>query len=446
MKLGRFTGCMLILAALLFFACKKQALLGVNQLPGGDHIPTFTTDTVTILTKTVRQDTFETVALGQYMLGSIDQRAFGKFNAGIFMQFATPLLPDVNPATITADSIVLWLPYINTGYYGDTTHPVNLNVYQMSSIMDVSSTFPNSGLFGFYPTPVGFKTSFLPRPNKFDSLSVTDTSFREPLKIRLSTHLAQAFIDQIGTQTYTSQGSFFQFFKGLYIAPDLSQGYGNTVLYLDPTGGVLNIYYHLDTSVGIINISPYAGVNYAISNFYSHDYTSSQANSYLTSSTISDSLVFLQGANGLKGQIQIPNLKNLGKILINRAELEVTLVGDTLYAPPSSMIVYRDSAGSSVSLKDYTDAVNATTTVPFGGTRVYETEPTTGSFRYSRYRFTLTEYLQDVVNGVAYTTDDDGLFLSVSNAAQNASQIIVGGAKRNDIYKMKLNLTYTKVQ
>jgi hypothetical protein len=446
MKTGRFAGCLLILTALSFFACKKQALLGVNQLPGKDHIQTFTTDTLTVLSKTIREDTFETIGLGQYMLGSIDNRTFGRFNAGIFMTFTAPFVPTIDPNTTSADSLVLSVPYINSGSYGDTTHSMNVNVYQLSQPMNLFYAYSNAVPVPYTSNPIGFKTAFLPRPNKFDSLSPTDTNFREPLRIRLSDHLAQAFLDQIGSTVYTSPGAFINFFNGIFLAPDLSLGYGNTVLYLDPTTALLNLYYHAGGAVGFITAGVYFNTNYAATNYYSHDYNSSQAASYVNSASSNDSLVFMQGANGVKGMIQIPNLKSLGKILVNRAELEVTLRGDTLYSPPSSMIIFRDSAGLDVNVRDFTDAANSRTSVPFGGTRVYETEPTTGSARYIRYRFTLTEYLQDLVNDEAYTQSDSGLFLSVGSPAQNVSQIVVGGANRNDIYKMKLNLTYTKVQ
>lgn len=446
MKTGRFAGCLLILTALLFFACKKQALLGVNQLPGKDHIQTYTTDTLTLTSKTIREDTFETIGLGQYLMGSIDNRTFGRFNAGIFMTFTAPLVPDIDPNITSADSLVLTVPYINSGSYGDTMHPMNVNVYQLSQPMNLSYAYSNAVSVPYTSTPVGFKTGFIPRPNKFDSLSPTDTDFREPLRIRLSDHLAQSFLDQIGSTVYTSPGAFINFFNGIFLAPDLNLGYGNTILFLDPTTALLNLYYHAGASVGFITAGVYFSTNYAATNYYTHDYNSAEVNSYINSASASDSLVFVQGANGVKGLIQIPNLKNLGKILINRAELEVTLRGDTLYAPPSAMMLFRDSAGLDVNVRDFTDASNSLTSVPFGGTRVYETEPTTGSVRYIRYRFSLTEYLQDLVNDEAYTQLDSGLFLSVGNPAQNVSQIIVGGANRNDIYKMKLNLTYTKVQ
>jgi len=143
--------------------------------------------------------------------------------------------------------------------------------------------------------------------------------------------------------------------------------------------------------------------------------------------------------SGVKTKIEIPYLMNWndsGKIAINKAELVIKVNQDPTYqmyeldtfAAPAALFLFGiDDVGANLLLPDYYEGSNY-----FGGTY---------NATKKEYRFNIARYIQRVLNG---KYNNNGLYLLVSSGAITANRVVIGGGKPN-AYKMKLNITYTKL-
>jgi hypothetical protein len=146
---------------------------------------------------------------------------------------------------------------------------------------------------------------------------------------------------------------------------------------------------------------------------------------------------YVQSMGGVKTKVVFPHLKELSKsgpIAINKAELIIQIESgsDGTYAPHDRLTLFAsDSSGKNVVLPDQIASVSSGF---FGG------EYNSGTKEYS---FNIPRYAQQIVNG---NRENYGLFLLASGAASNANRSIVGGGSNPGHTKMKLRITYTRIQ
>jgi hypothetical protein len=133
------------IACILFFTwgCNKidSTALGPDLIPTVDNVVTFAD---TLLIDAAREQLIDTTRLSRseiHVLGNINNDPlFGKTKADIFVQLKPPFFPyyfgqskdTINPALNPKthfDSVFLCLSY--TGFYGDTTKPQHISVYQL---------------------------------------------------------------------------------------------------------------------------------------------------------------------------------------------------------------------------------------------------------------------------------------------------------------------------
>jgi hypothetical protein len=150
--------------------CREDAIIKSSLTPAVDNIHTFGigadfnngTDTITMLTSTVMQDSLITSKRGlgvaiYHALGYMIDPFAGKTTAGIYAQFvptATGVKLSSNP-----DSLVLVLPY--SGFtWGDTTITTThtVKVYAINEGFSKDSTFYNYSSRGTDATVIGTAT------------------------------------------------------------------------------------------------------------------------------------------------------------------------------------------------------------------------------------------------------------------------------------------------
>ena len=201
----------------------------------------------------------------------------------------------------------------------------------------------------------------------------------------------------------------------------------------------LTVYYH-KPDVSSLKFDFIIGTDCAVYNHYTHNFGLTEIETAIQSSTISDSIVYVQSMAGVKSRITIPNLKNLGNILVNKAELEITVLAwkidpDSVYASPERMLcLLADSAGKNAIIPD-----QISSNLTYGGLK--ETTYINGQ-KFYKYKFSITEHVQDLVSG---SITDYGLFLLTYPSPEIADRIILAGGNRTDDFRMKINLIYTKL-
>ncbi len=409
------------------------------MLPNSDDLNGIYTDTLTLRTKTVTEFPLKTTTNSKFLLGTITDPVFGKSTASIFTQFQIGGQVDLgSPDSLFVDSLVLTMQY--NGHYGSFTDAQNIKVYQVTQDINADSAYYSNRSFGTSVTEVGRKLNFT--PDFSSTIIIVNDTIAASLRIRLSDHLGQDLLRQSKGANFASNSAFQNYFKGLLIASDSMQN-GKGVMYFNLTSSTsvskLTVYYH-KPDVSALAFDFIIGTDCATFNHYTHNFISTEIQTALQSNSTSDSVVYVQSMAAVKTKITIPNLKNLGSILVNKAELEITVPAwkidpDSVFQCPARMLcLLADSAGKNLVIPDQISA-----NLIYGGFK--ETTYINGQKIY-KYKFSITEHMQDLVNG---SVVDYGLFLLTYPSPEIADRIILAGGNRTDELRMKINLIYTKL-
>jgi hypothetical protein len=422
---------------LLFTSCKKEGNLGGDILPSDEVINLNATDSTSLLTYTVKEDSIRSDEAPTIQIGSIDDAVVGKTTAGLYAQFVIPNnLNNIDFGSgALLDSAVLCLSYAYD-FYGDTTTQQTFNVYQMTQDIYYDSAYYSNSASQYYPTAVGTK-SFSPRPRTQTVVGADTTA--PHLRIPIDAGFAQQIFSQSGGANLASSASFVQYMKGLYIASENLSGTG-ALIHFNPLDSLTKFVFYYHNSVGPSSFSFVINSTAAYYSHFTHDY--SFVNSDLAAQLSNPGVnttneVFIQAGAVLKVKIDFPFLddwKNLPyKIAINKAELVVK--ADPSFASANFPIdkelylVSVDTSGLSYLLPDMFE-----NTVYYGGSVNTVT---------NEYRINIARYFQRLLNGEE--THTKGLFLKEFSPILEGRRAVLGSSNVNSGYRMYLHLVYTRI-
>lgn len=470
---------------ILLFSCRKineATELGGGLIPPVDNITTFDT----LLEVQAFNDTFtlatdSTLSLPSYeqFLGVINNDPlFGKTNAQMYFELKPAFYKYTfinRPDSLHIDSVVLVLDYAGT--YGDTTIAQTVNVYEIGGqIGDFrydttyrirQNSIPRAGLLG--------SRTFEPRTLNDSVKAYQDTTVNQ-LRIRLNNTFGQRLLgyDTTGTTgAYSSDSAFRNNFKGFALE---STG-GNALVGFNLTSGKtkLAIYYKDDNNDAPVNKWDTAVAYFtftdlsASANLVKRDYAGSPLAAAVNGTTMpSDEYVYIQTTPGSFATIKIPHLPSLTNRVVHRAELIMEQVydpSDTLFPAPAGLYLDAwDPAASvyrTVPYDFYFDASGSANLGTFGAIPYFTTDAAGKTIR--TWRFNLSRYVQNVVNGVqtpydlrlyapVYTFNDyrtsptaEGTKVTVSvNPAPAAGRVRLGGGT-HPTQKMRLRIVYSKI-
>jgi hypothetical protein len=453
-KLGLLT---LLISLFILDSCKTQDGIGLDVDPATQINGTLIQDT-SITAATVKDDDVVTNVISARMpLAYFKDPEFGTTEASFGAVLSTPghVAYTKPTGTITIDSALLVLPYVPTGFYGDSLlSQYTINVHHLTEFISRSQTYYNTKVLAFDPDKLGSKT-FVARPH--DTLKITsivkgakDTliKVRPQVRVPLSTDFINGVFFEQPQTTLTTPAIFENLVKGLYVTLDKNQttGVGGN-MFFNLDSAAVTIYYKnvngatIDTALVTL---PFAQSVGQIKHTYSANVQAALDN------TSTNGLVYLQGLAGLRAKLTLPDPKaifaSIGSenVVINRAELVVQVKpgSATPFAPAKRLALYRlDLARQRVPLQD------VTTTDPraSGVNNIGVYNPANGE-----YHFLVTAYLQDLLRGKSV---DYGTYLApvdpltavtdVASTASYAERSIIQG--KNASYRIKLNIIYTKI-
>ncbi|HMI01840.1 MAG TPA: DUF4270 family protein, partial [Pedobacter sp.] len=392
------------------------------------------------------------------------------------------------------DSAILVLPYANTvdsskitRVYGDTaTSRYSFVVQQLEQDLSTEKSYLSNkewAIRDWAPgkTIAGSVTGML-RPNTRATITdvvpgKADTTRLLPvpqLRIRLASEFVQANILDLDSATKSKTSKFNQAFKGLKITVNKAESTGNGgIAFFDfsstdeTTRAKIEIYYkklQSNSQIQRDTASISFPIGLPVAATLKHDYTGTPIKAQLDVPNPSTpyAVTYLQAAGGLKNKISFTDLKKFvdeakagnpkSKIVINKAELVLNVSSGTdvaPYIPAERLTLYRlDIAGQRVNLTDNIEGVGNSRNPRYAGSPA-----AFGGFydkKNKRYTFTLTAYLQELIDG---TTQDYGTFIGSSSLTQfDISSSISSGARTVLSTKaagaadkpLKLNIYYTK--
>ncbi|HEU4716412.1 MAG TPA: DUF4270 family protein [Bacteroidia bacterium] len=419
-------------------SCKKDTDIGANLQPQNELINLLTTDTTSLLTYTVPEDSVRSDKSPTVQLGCLNDGNFGKTTASLFSQFVIPNnLTDINFGTGAAvDSLVLYMRY-DFDYYGDTMTTQTFNVYQMQDSISWDSAYYSNQRKSCFPGSIG-SASFLPTPR---SKSVVEgDTVSGVLRIPISNAWAQNFINWAAGGNMHSNSTLLQVFYGLWIVPDSNLASGGALLRFTPQDTLtgLKMYYHNSTDTASFTFAINAGTAYY--SYFQHNFNGISSSSPLYNQlhnpgANSDPEVYIQSAAGLKTKIEFPFLSDwmssTAPIAVNKAELIIkadpTQASNDLPINKQLYLVYLDSAGNSYVLPDMFE--NSTY---YGGSVITTT---------SEYHINLARYFQEIVTG---RTGNYGMYLKEISPVIEGRRAVLGSPNSTG-YKMYLHLVYTRV-
>jgi hypothetical protein len=438
-----------LLSVFFFLSCKKKEDGSVkgnySDILGGYSVQY--TDTFKIFGYTKKIDSVFSSNSSEKFLGSHQDPVFGRTDASILTNFSLPnnitnVTFGTNPYLVQAE---LNLILSSLDITGNLNTPLNFEVYLLQKPLQVN---------GFYSTnDYQLQSNVLVGNYTGTLVPVGD---KLGLKIPLDYNFAQALITN--TQALVNTTQLQTIYKGFFITCrnsnlnpsslpgfigkfDLDHASSGLVVYYKPNGNdptkTANTFTF--TFKGI-NAKRYNMVQYQP--FLSSDINlQKQLNGDTSMGNIN---WFVKGMNGTRVRIYIPgikNLKNLGNVLISRAELQVYAdpsknPGTTL--PPDYLALFSsDSLGREMYTADQMSSLDF---ARYNG--AYDAVN-------KRYVFNIPREIQQIVNG---TKKNYGFWLVVANPDKtyasvrdnNLRHIVLGGNQSSLRPKMIITLGIPK--
>lgn len=446
---AKFFLILLISISISITSCDESSVVGLDVQPANDLLSTDYQDTTTLITKTVSVDSLRTdetlIITADALLGIYQDPVFGKATASLYTQLRLPTNNPLFGTSPVIDSVVLSLVY-DPPYYGKRQRvEQKVNVYQVLEDIKGENSYYSNKTLTVNALDLANNYGFVPEPSK--SITILNEILKPQLRIPLDNTFGQSILTDQPTVNLASNTAFQSFMKGLYITTEgttgLNSSEGNILHFKSADAqSRLTLYYHNDTDdslkydLGLGSVARFS--------HFTHDYsTGIDASLAAQLSTnppppAQNDVVFIQSMAGLKTTIELPYLMNwinAGDIAINKAELVIkvdvtsTYMLDTFAAPTKLVLFGINDDGSNYVLPDANEGDNY-----FGGTYNSTTH---------EYRFNIARYIQQVLAG---KRKNNGLHLLAGSGAINANRVVIGGGGSGSLYRMKLNIGYTKLQ
>lgn len=438
-RVKHFPLILLSAAIVLLASCKKVDVNFGSQYLDNNQTGIVRLDTVKPLLSTVFVDSFVTAASGAALLGNYTDAYMGKVSASAYFELGPPSGVTINQND-QFDSLILVIKP-NKTYYGDTTAPVPLSVYQLSEnivLRGNATNLYNTSSFARQSTPLG-QASFVVRPNATDTVS-----------IRLSNTLGNSLFTMLRNNDVNIQNStnFINYFKGLY----LSTGNGAKMVFGIKDTIEMRVCYHvvpsttLDTRTAVFtlvnNTHQFNSISIDRSGTALGNAGFGRTNRQVFS-TATGNMAFSQYITGSMAKISFPSLRDL-RLLPNFSRI---LSAQLIVRPvKGSYTSGYDSLPAQMRLAatDINNQIGGNLTITINGTQVTQT----GNLvidelaNTTNYSFDVTAYLQNLItigdesarynNGLLllppppqYTTTFNRLVMNDATLKQNQLQLII---------------------
>lgn len=426
-------------------SCNDPSFVGEDLIQ--DDIIDFDTkedfEFVTTIAKGDSVLVFDRIAtMENHRVGNIHDPFFGMTKASLALQLVSEAPTVDTSQVIEVDSVVLALAYNANNFYGDTTLPMNLEVFKITEYISQFAPYFSNEQYPISANSVGRLDFFTPKPTKpltriTDNEEESDTTFLVPqLRVKLDNEVGMELLelDSISVQT---DSLFLNNFGGIYIATDQMPGslMGFRIL---SQATALTVHYRANNDERTRRYVVGEALT-VIGQQYQHEYEGSPISNHLN--TPQDSLIAVQGLAGLGTKIQIEGLEELENTLINRAELRIVLNErtdldeDGIFPEIPALRLTTIENGS---LQAITDLLLESTSSGFNFNGRLTEEVIDGD-TVGVYSMNITTHLQEVIK----TGENPTLFLEARNRADFAGNTLMYGPYHPK-YPMRLKVIFTR--
>lgn len=433
---------------LVFFAlaaCSRPSDLGLS-LVEQDRSDVVYSDTLSIALSSSDEDLIVTSDRARMPVGAYSDPTFGTHRANAYFNFKLPST-NLDFGDASFDSLVLVMVYDSTGHYGEINLNPSMQEWEVlrleESILEDESyesdaTFATGSLLA--------NLSFTPNLN--DSVLIQDNREAPQLRIRLDDALGQELLSPSDSTIYNTNNDFKEFLKGVLLRPVVGSSMNNSILRFLPRHPDTRLcLYYTETVLddnGVPSQEPRL-FEFTMENDvervlnYEHDYSGTE----VLANNPQDSLVYLQGMAGVNVKVEFPYLQaTLGQSIINQAILELYPLPPSTdaYPLPNQLVATsRDEEDNLLLIEDFAVAIQPNGAIAFsipGGTL------DTDEQGRDVYRLNISGELQNVLDG---ELTEPSLYLDVFSAGSNIERVVFGN-QRNNQFRARLLLTYTRVE
>ncbi len=444
------SGILIIALYCLTFSCADPTSLGTDLLEQ-DQANVFVTDTLTLQLSTITEDRVKTydpdpnLQFDTYLFGDYVDPIMGKTTAGIFTQLSTTsVVPDLM-IRAQVDSIVLQLSYDSLAFYGDRSESYGISVFRLTEAMDSGADYYSDAQFDYDPDPLG-SINFTPFYGPvslidYDSLdNGLGQTYEAPphLRIPISTTFGEALIADTSALRETTE--FLDFLKGFYIKPSTENNNGIMGFNLNAAITGLTVYYTNYDSTSNEDVSRFytfaPGSSSAKTTFVQTEFSEEVTNAINGSVAAGDTAAYIQGLAGPNIRIDIPYATDLQNVIVNKAELSLTVANpdDMLRRTPVQVLgATRDSEGAYRSIADVALALSRNNLFLFGG------QPEESEDGTTVYNFNISTVLQSLIEG-----ETEPIYLRMFSKQERVTRMKVYGPKHS-MHPAELTLVYTRL-
>lgn len=434
---------MLLIFTGAFFSCKKETgNILIEGQGGSGNIDLYYNDSLSTLGTTIKEDSLLANGLSYSLLGTANDPELGLYSNSVLTRMSI-FEPQADfPNTLTPDSAILYLPFIEgVNYYGNYLEDQIIKISELETEIATNTTYYQGLDYSVVGTPTYYKghTFFF----DFHTVKHNNIDMLMPpgLYVKLDPLMAKRLMS-FPVNDYENNELLQADFKGFAIEAipnDLDPGNGGFgVFNMASTAAVSDmakvLVYYNDTSDFIFKLS---GSSSIVNTGKSHGY-SAAVNQQLNSSGYTNTIVYAQGGNSVKGQVQIQDLDKLaakGKVVVNKATVTVFLKDNTwdefYFTRPLriNLLKPQENTIRNTIIKDQYDVSRPSNLLAIGGD-LNESD--------NSYTFTITRQMQEWINDYS-----DGLNPNPSfNLTIPSDNPVTGARGVFDLSKTKIRVTY----
>jgi Domain of unknown function (DUF4270) len=433
---------------LTLFSCTKPSPFGANLLQS--EIAEFDTLSLPVICTVEQEDKLVTsdrkAEFDYFLCGKVVDPIFGTVSSDIYTQIL-PASSPVNFANTTLDSIVMILPYASAGVYGDTTQAQNLRVVRLRDTFESRNYYATEQLAE--EVEVGRVNNFLPHPTALYKGLDTASSVAKfaHIRIRLDDSYGE-YLRSVDSLTMTNEQTYIRATKGLKITTSSNAAPGAMLAFdLNSSLSRIRIYYKIGTD------TVQKKFDLTSSQLVAHKFTHFEVPRIgtMASESVGKALppfVYLQGMGNTRLKVEFPSAPDLDDIIVNNAILEFSatrLTEDNTTLPFATQLVMSERVTDSTFL--YISDIRYSLSIRqnfayFGGAPLKETGD------IYRYRMSVTQHFQDIVDDVSGDINKRTLYVTVNAPRFSAQRVVLHGSNATTApaLRAKLNLKYTKLK
>ena len=433
------------MAANMYYSCNEPSIVGIDLLDD-ETINTHFTDTISFTAHTTpaRPVLTSRLAAQTYYAGNLNDPIFGSTEAAVLLAVQRITNFDsIQGASL--DSMVLRIAYDTLGFYGNHSNArYDYALFSTTSPIGNDSLFTNS-IIPFEIDPIA--TAFNRTANAVDSFFINMHATGEPVKIgpefrlRLNTTFEEELFSVL--QNSESDADLQAFLPGLClkIFTPHNAMVGFNLSPAARTGNInsLRIYYETAGGKKFIHDLFFRTGRY---NSVGHIYNGATVQPFINNPNPSEDLLFVQGGGGVETKINLTPLLTLKDKLINRAEIELTVVEEERFL--TSLFTPLNRFWALHSVNEQLRAIPDFNFIPSFGEGIFEGSvkevETDDGTKIKKLTFNITNHLQRLLKNPDGISKE--LILSSFPEGERPGRIVFYGPT-HPMYPAKFNIFFT---